>query len=335
LNTGLSNITFTLCSNNYLAQAKTLGDSFLKYHHDMKFIIGLVDAYNDQIDYSQFSAFTIIPVATIEIPDLQDLSDKFDIVELNTAVKPFYFSYFFKELNAGKVIYLDPDTRVFSPLEEVLNLMDAYNIILTPQLCEPTDDGHSPTDQTLLITGTFNLGFIALSGYTNLKDFLKWWTDRVVKYGFAKPGQHMFYDQLIINLVPAYFDNYYILRNKGYNMAGWNMYERTITTQNEQEVLINGDIPLRFFHYSGYQFNKPDVICKYNDRYDFISRPDVKKIFNDYQQLVMGNNYQALNKVEPAYNKKELPPVEVVKISTSKKIAQRLKRTARVFLGYE
>ncbi len=328
-------IAFTLCSNNYLAQAKTLGDSFLKYHPDIKFVIGLVDAYNDQVDYSQFSHFELITAASINIPDFQDLADKFNIIELNTAVKPFYFYYFFKELKADKVIYLDPDIQVFSTMVEVLDLMNAHNIILTPQLCEPSDDGHSPTDQTLLITGTFNLGFIALSDYEKIKDFLQWWTDRVVKYGFAIPERHMFYDQLIINLIPAYFDNYYILRNKGYNMAGWNMYERTITTQNEQEVLVNGNIPLRFFHYSGYQFTKPDVICRYNNRYDFISRPDVKKIFNDYQQLVMNNNYQALSKVEPVYKKKEPPPVEVVEISTPKKIAHRLKRTVRVFLGYE
>lgn len=328
-------IAFTLCSNNYLAQAKTLGDSFLEHHPGIQFVIGLVDAYNNQIDYSQFSKFKIITADSIRIPDFQALSNKFNIIELNTAVKPFYFSYFFEELKADKIIYLDPDIRVFSHFTEVLNLLDNYNIIITPQLCEPIDDGHSPTDQTLLITGTFNLGFIALSDYTQNEKFLKWWTDRVVKYGFAKPEWYMFYDQLFINLVPAYFDNYFILRHKGYNMAGWNMYERTITKTDDQQIIINGDIPLRFFHYSGYQFSKPDVICKYNDRFDFISRPDVKEIFNDYQQLVMNNNYQALNKIEPVYRKKEVLTAELVKISIPKKIAYRLKRTARVFLGYE
>jgi len=38
----ISKIIFTLCSNNYLAQARTLGDSVLKYS-DSKFVIGLVD----------------------------------------------------------------------------------------------------------------------------------------------------------------------------------------------------------------------------------------------------------------------------------------------------
>lgn len=327
-----SNIAFTLCSNNYLAQAKTLGDSFIKYHPEVQFVIGLVDSLHEQVDYKKFDNFTIITVDSLQIPDFQSLTDKFNIVELNTAVKPFYFSYFFEIAGAEKIIYLDPDILVFSPFTEVLGLLSKHNIILTPQLCEPIDDGHSPTDQTLLITGTFNLGFIALSGYSHVRNFLKWWADRVTKYGFAIPQWHMFYDQLYINLVPAFYDNYYILRHKGYNMAGWNLHERTVTDHNQDEVLINGSIPLRFFHFSGYQFSKPDVICKYNDRYNFISRPDVKKIFNLYQELVISNDYEALNKIEPIY-KKKIPPFKMSKIPM--KIALRIRRTARVFLGYE
>jgi len=326
------NIAFTLCSNNYLAQAKTLGDSFLKHHPGIQFVIGLVDAFNDQVDYKQYEKFRIIRVESLQIPGFQSLVDKFNIVELNTVVKPFYFSYFFQVEKADKIIYLDPDIQVFSPLVEVLDLLDNYNIVITPQLCEPIDDSHSPTDQTLLITGTFNLGFIALSNYGQVEKFLEWWTARVVKYGFAIPQWHMFYDQLYINLVPAFYDNYSILRHKGYNMAAWNLHERTITTLNNDEAVINGSWPLRFFHYSGYQFSKPDVICKYNDRYDFGSRPDVKKIFNDYQNLVMNNNYEILHKIEPVY-KKKITPFEMKKIPS--KIAYRLRRTTRVLFGME
>ena len=47
-------IAFTICSNNYLAQAKTLGDSFLEFHPDWKFIIGLCDEFDSSFDYSAF-----------------------------------------------------------------------------------------------------------------------------------------------------------------------------------------------------------------------------------------------------------------------------------------
>ena len=45
-------IIFTLCSNNYLANAKTLGDSILNHRPNTMFVIGLVDERNCEIDYN-------------------------------------------------------------------------------------------------------------------------------------------------------------------------------------------------------------------------------------------------------------------------------------------
>ena len=45
-------IVFTLCSINYLAQAKTLGDSVLRHNPGYKFIIGLIDKNHTNVDLS-------------------------------------------------------------------------------------------------------------------------------------------------------------------------------------------------------------------------------------------------------------------------------------------
>ena len=66
-------IAFTICSNNYLAQAKTLGDSFLQYHPDWKFIIGLVDEYDNSFDYSSLANFEIIKVNEINVTNFKNL----------------------------------------------------------------------------------------------------------------------------------------------------------------------------------------------------------------------------------------------------------------------
>ncbi len=69
-------IAFTLCSNNYLAQAKTLGDSLLKYNPDYKFFIGLVDRLSDQINYSKDIGHEIITAEDIGIPDFDELLEE-------------------------------------------------------------------------------------------------------------------------------------------------------------------------------------------------------------------------------------------------------------------
>ena len=294
-------IAFTLCSNNYLAQAKVLGDSFGKHHPAIEFIIGLVDTFHSSIDYSAFSDLTILQVSEIDIPEFGDMERKYNIVELNTSVKPFYFTHIFKFLNADKIIYLDPDTQIFSPLEEALDLLDNYNIIITPQNCTPIDDGHSPSDIHLLGTGVFNLGFFALSNHEKVRSFLKWWTKRLVKYGFADERNNMFFDQVWINLVPVFFDNYYILKHPGYNMAPSNLHERQMTKDNMGKWFLNEQYPLRFYHFSGFKFSNPELMCSYSNRYTFENREDVLPLYKSYIHLLAANMIVKLQGIQPYY----------------------------------
>ena len=294
-------LAFTLCCNNYLAQAKVLGHSFRRHHPGIEFIIGLVDTVNPSIDYSAFSDFTILPVADLEIPEFEEMELKYSIVELNTSVKPFYFSHLFDNQKANKIIYLDPDIEVFSPMEEVLDLLDTYNIIITPQNCSPIDDGHSPSDIHVLGTGVFNLGFIALSDSERLSGFLSWWKQRLLKYGFADERNNMFFDQVWINLVPAFFDNYYILKHPGYNMAPSNLHERSITGHSEGNWHINDNFLLRFYHFSGFKFSNPKLMCCYSERFTFKDRPDVLPLYNSYINKLDKNEINVLAAVPPYY----------------------------------
>jgi len=65
----MKTVVFTLCSNNYLAHAKTLGDSIIVKNPDVIFIIGLVDKKSPAIDYSIFSEFEIIEYDEIQCVD--------------------------------------------------------------------------------------------------------------------------------------------------------------------------------------------------------------------------------------------------------------------------
>lgn len=316
-------VAFTICSNNYLAHAKTLGDSFLTHHPDAKFIIGLVDRYHPDFDYGFFGRFEVIPVETLNIPEFDALKAKFNVIELNTAVKPDYFDYIFNRYKPGKVLYIDPDILVESRFDEVLDILDTKNIIITPHLLTPIDDGKRPSDYHTLGGGVFNLGFIALSNYPAVKGFIAWWRDRVVKYGFADKSRGMFYDQLWINYVPCLYDNYFILKHPGYNVAHWNLHERHLSHDGESGFRVNDDYPLRFFHFSGCKFDKPEVICYYATRFTFESRPDVRGIFDDYRAILKSNRVEEISKLKVFYYPELSKPKTVPTLTLRRKIAHR------------
>src|SRR4051812_49237120 len=114
------NICFTLCSNNYLAQASLLVDSFLKHNPNYQFYIGLIDKKSSTVKYPQHPNLTILPFEDI-IDDqlLRYMSSIYKIVELNTSAKPFYFDYFFKQFESCNVTYLDPDIYFYSDFGEI------------------------------------------------------------------------------------------------------------------------------------------------------------------------------------------------------------------------
>lgn len=327
-------IAFTICSNNYLAHAKTLGDSFLEHHHDAKFIIGLVDKLDESFDYSFFSKFLIIPVDELRIEVFEELNAKYNIVELNTAVKPFFFHYIFSVFQPEKLLYIDPDILVTSHFDEVFNVLDQKNIVITPHICTPIDDEFAPTDYHTLRGGVYNLGFIALSKYEKVKGFLDWWGARVIKYGFADFSKSMFYDQLWINYVPAFYDNFFILKHPGYNMANWNLHERQLSVK-KNTFFVNEEYPLCFFHFSSYKFNKPEQICAYLTRFDFNSRPDIVPLFKYYHKKLSENKIEIIENLNIHYHPKQLVKIENSKKDTKSrglKVLFRIRKAVKVLI---
>lgn len=293
-------VAFTLCSTNYLATAQVLVETFKQFHPEFEVFIGLVDKKNEAIDYSAFGA-PVLLAEDIPMPNINELSEKFNIVELNTTVKPFFFKHFFFTLNAEQVIYLDPDIQIFAPLAEVMRGLGQAMITLTPHMLSPVDDEFSPNDRHILPTGIFNLGFVALAKHEQLAFFLDWWADRCVKYGFRKDEEGLFYDQIWINYVPAFFESYYIIRDLGYNVANWNLHERTLSVNTNGEWLINKEFKLAFFHFSHYNINVPEKISSYNNRFTFINLPDIVPLFENYRNRVINNNGVYLKTLIPYY----------------------------------
>src|SRR5688572_17836365 len=86
-------IAFTVCSNNFLAQAKTLSDSLLHHNPGIKLFIFLADELHASVDYGFFTPAEIIVVNEKIVPEFKELVEKYSIIELNSDLKPFLFEY--------------------------------------------------------------------------------------------------------------------------------------------------------------------------------------------------------------------------------------------------
>jgi hypothetical protein len=326
-------IIFTLCSNNYLAQAKSLGDSLIKHNPDYKFIIGLVDEFSDEIDYSFFQPFTIIPVEKIGIPGFDDLWKKYSIVEFNTSVKASYFKYIFNTYSSVETIcYLDPDIIIYHSLEILEDAFLNHDILLTPHILSPIEtDNHQPSENVFLNFGLYNLGFLGVNRNCIKNGFLDWWEKRIVSAGFHDTLNGFFVDQLWINFVPLFYNQVKIFRDSGLNAAPWNLHERTIKEIKGNEIKMMDDSPLYFYHFSTYSFNEPEKMSKYYDRYNFETHPELKSIYGDYHDTLIKNKIEALSIIPCAYLEKQKKYLDSQIVAQKKKLAK-LKSQFKLFI---
>lgn len=279
----MKNIAFTICSNNYLGQAKVLSDSVYEHSRDKyDFYIVLCDVKNEAIDYSEFHA-NFVEAADLNIENFDWMREHYNIIELNTAIKPFTFKYLINKYNPEFIHYLDPDTCTYAPLTAIEDEMGKDNsILLTPHSLAPLAmDGNRPTDQTFLNAGIYNLGFLGLRADDTSKRMLDWWCEILKEHCLIDTKNGLFVDQLPMNLVPLYFDHVKVTRHKGLNVAYWNLHERVIHKEKEGKFYVNQD-PLVFYHFSNFNPSLPDQLTGVGNRYHFSDYPVLKELFDDY-----------------------------------------------------
>jgi hypothetical protein len=292
-------IVFTLCSNNYLAQAKTLGDSVLLHNPDYHFIIGLVDRKDTAIDYNFFEGFEIIEVEKLSITYLDELSKKYNIVELNTAVKPHYIDYIAKAKSPATIIYLDPDIIVFNNFLSIEEELNGHDMVLSPHFCSPPKDDLSPSDYDMLRTGVYNLGFLALKNNVETLNFCDWWKIKLKERGQADLSLGLFTDQIWMHFAPT-FVNAKVSKHLGYNVANWNLHERTINLK-DGIFFINNTFRLVFFHFSNYRLNNENSMASYNNRFTLLDRPDAKLLFDLFRERLIENRHDIFINITPYF----------------------------------
>lgn len=246
---------YTSINGAYLANARILAQSVKKHHPDWYFVLLYSDANDITINWAAEPFDEVLFAHKLPIGNFRSWAFKYNVIELCTAVKGLAAQYLFDEKGAEKVIYLDPDTVVFSKMDEVVNLLDKHIAILTPHItdAESSEEGIFSHEMAALKHGTFNLGFYAFNNSKESRVFLDWWAYRIQHYAYADFEKGLFTDQKWCNLVPYLFENICILTSKSYNVATWNIKNRKITKANDQ-WLVNNEL-LKFYHFSGFGKN--------------------------------------------------------------------------------
>lgn len=246
-------VCFSSFTFSYLNRARVLFQSLRKHQPNWKLVAlvtdvpppgGTFEAGSEPFDELVYSS-------DLGIERFHSWLFKHDVIEACTAVKgPFSHNAALSgEVDA--VVYLDPDTCVFGSLQPIESLLESWDVILTPHSLEPDVTREAIVDNEIcsLKTGIYNLGFCAFRTTGEGARFAKWWNDRLLAFCYDDIPNGLFVDQRWCDHVPSFFENVKILRDPGYNVASWNLSNRTVSFAPSGEILVNG-VPLRFWHFT-------------------------------------------------------------------------------------
>lgn len=292
---------FTIASRNYFGVVRTLMNSLEDTNPEYERYVVCADKIDSE--FNELSKnFKLLSIDEIDIPNRKKMLFRYTILELNTAIKPFVFMTLIKKCAYDRIIYMDPDICVYDKLTQIETAFyNGYEIILTPHFTNTwKDDGKSPDEVSIMQSGAYNLGFLAVSNSNNSMKMLRWWGDKLERHCVVAFERGIFVDQKWMDLVPGMFDRVFICRDEGYNVAYWNMSHRK-AKKRDGRFYFNDQL-LVFFHFSGLNPNNYNNISKYQNRFMLGDIGCAKELFDEYAERVLKNNYDWYRKYQYAYN---------------------------------
>lgn len=292
----------TTCSANHLAQAKSFGDSLIKHNPDYTLMIGLVDKLEGRVTPDYYYPYQIVEAESLQIPQFGEMFKRYTTLELNCALKSFFVQYALDTHQPDIIFFLDTDILVFDPFQFLEQELLTHSILITPHITKPfPQDDLKPQEKDILKTGIYNAGFFALRNDNIGRALMNWWKERMIDQCYERPKEGLNVDQNWLNFVPLYFERVKIISHSGCNIAYWNFHERSVTKQKEK-YFVN-DLPLVFFHYSGYSIKNPDQVSKHQNRYDFKNKKELKELFDLYHTTLINNGHEKMLTLKCYYQK--------------------------------
>jgi hypothetical protein len=246
-------LVYTSVTKSYLPKARVLAKSVKHFHPDWIFVLLYSDDLPVGFDLKQESFDEVLAIEQLGLPNWKAWAFGHAVVELCTAVKGPAAELLAQRPGVDKIMYLDPDIKVFSSLASLEVLLDQHEILLTPHLLDVEQDIDAIQDNEIsaLKHGVYNLGFFAARTSGQGLDFIRWWAERLRLFCRDDIPGGLFTDQRWCDLAPAFFSGLGIVRDRGCNVATWNIAHRPLS-KDDAGVFLVANVPLRFYHFTSY-----------------------------------------------------------------------------------
>ena len=236
----------SIFSKEYLVKGLAMYDSLSKQIENFHLWICTMDQETyDVLSNLNLKNVTLIPVETIETPQLKELKQQRTLQEYCWTIKATLLEHLLStHSDIDHLFYCDSDLYFFSNPLSVTNDFGRYSVYLCRQ---------RGTDLLEHFHGQYQAGFIGFKNEGNSRKILNWWKKKCLEEcsDVYNDERKSWGDQLYLDRIPELFENIKVSENPGINAAPWNLILNNAeqeVTMRENNVYIDNN-PLMFFHF--------------------------------------------------------------------------------------
>jgi hypothetical protein len=275
-------VACTIAAANYLPFVRVLARSLREHAPGTRLAVLLV-ADERQRAAAQREGLDIVSPHELNIPALQALLQRYNRKQACAALKPALLRHLL-ERGCESAVFLDPDILVTADLAPVFTTVAAHALTLTSHVRKPASMfarlRHAPY---LLLSGMYNAGFVGVRACEESRRFLAWWEERLRTHCLDARAAGINHDQRWLDHAVGFVGDLHLLRDPGCNVAYWNMQD--LEWRSEGSAYLVDGVPLRFFHFSGFDPAVPSRVTRYLPELRAQPEP-VARLFRTYADLV-------------------------------------------------
>jgi hypothetical protein len=296
---GMSIHGCTVASNAYIAHARVLAESFLTHNPGSSFSVLIVDDTPEPPPRNEpFEVLTPTQVGLDQM-EFDRRATMYTAQGLACSLKPVLLLAMLDRFD-GTTLYLDADGCVYSGLESLAEACEQSSLLLSPHMMDPYPlTGLDSPEQLIMRAGAFNGGLLAVS--PGAEQAMRWWAQRTARRCVFDEARGLLFDQTWLTLIPLLFESQ-LLRDRGCNVAGWNLHTRDVEWQAERPFIDGG--PLRHFHFAGsFDPEHPQTITPIEHLASWWAkldeRPGAARIVREYAQRLIASGYREARASKP------------------------------------
>ncbi len=232
---------------NYLVRGLALYESLARHCRSFRLWVLCMD----QKAYDVLGGMCLADMELIRLEDFEHKDDMLRQAKKDRSRIEYYFTctpslllFIFERFPEVELLtYIDADLYFFTDPLSLYKEISGKSIAII-------EHRYSVRDRKNAAAGIYNVGWLSFRHDQNAVDCLGWWRRRCNEWCFDRPQAGRFADQKYLDDWPQRFNNVVVVKDKGANLAVWNIGNYKIYKDAGGLLRVDGH-PLVFFHFHG------------------------------------------------------------------------------------